>query len=208
MTHRDTLPLETDLAEDYFADPYEHCPRFENERFLLRLAESGDAEGLLSVYTDPAAQDTLTECSAWNCDFGYGAKTLAEMREHIGKWIESYKNRYFVRMTIFDKQSETVVGTIEAYRREEGSFCGGKICLRLDLHSDYENEKAIDNLLSLIIKNGIASFGADGIVTRATPVAAERIKALLKNGFVLSDEQLQDGHGWGITYGEFWVKTV
>jgi hypothetical protein len=113
-----------------------------------------------------------------------------------------------VRFAITHKQSQKAVGTIEAYRREEGSFFGGKICLRLDLSCDYENEKSIDELLSLIIKDGIKAFGADGIFTRATPIATERIKALEKNGFVLSDETLQDGHGWGVIYGDFWVKQI
>jgi adenylate kinase family enzyme/GNAT superfamily N-acetyltransferase len=198
-----------DVVRKYFTDDaYNQCPTFENEQFLLRLVEPGDAEDLLAVYADPKAQDILTDCSAWNCDFGYGAKGLTAMQDCIGKWIASYKNRSFVRMTIFDKQSQRAVGTIEAYRRAEGSFCGGKICLRLDLHSDYENEKAIDELLSLIVKDGIKTFGADGIVTRATPITAERIKALVKNGFILSDETLHDDHGWGVTYGDFWVKTV
>jgi RimJ/RimL family protein N-acetyltransferase len=190
------------------ADPYIQCPTFENERFLLRLVEPTDAEDLLLVYADPNAQDILTDCSAWNCDFGYGAKDLTAMQDCIGKWIASYENHSFVRMTIFDKQNQKAVGTIEAYRRAEGSFCGGKICLRLDLHSDYEEEKSIDELLSLIVKYGIKTFGADGIVTRATPIVVKRIKALVKNGFILSDETLHDDHGWGVTYGDFWVITV
>jgi hypothetical protein len=194
-------------VEDYFADPYIHCPTFKNERFLLRLVEQGDAVDLLSVYADPKAQEILTECSAWNCDFGYGAKDLTAMQDCIAKWIDAYKNRYFVRMTILDIQSQTAVGTIEVYHRAEDSFCGGKICLRMDLHSNYENENTIDELLSLIIKDGIKAFGADGIVTRATPIAAERINALAKNGFVLSEETLQ-GSQEGVTYGDFWVKTV
>jgi hypothetical protein len=189
-------------------DIYKIPPVFENERFLLRVVEPADAEDLLAVYADPAAQDILTECSAWNCDFGYGAKDLAAMQNYIGIWIDAYKNRFFVRMTILDKQSQKAVGTIEAFHRAEGSFCGNKICLRLDLHSDYENENAIDELLSLIIKDGIKLFGADGIVTRAIPVAAERIKALAKNGFVLSDEISVVDNQRGVTNRDFWVKTV
>ncbi|MDR0975199.1 MAG: N-acetyltransferase [Ruminococcus sp.] len=200
MNDNITLPLQTDTYTD--------CPVFESEHFLLRFVESTDAEDLLAVYADPTAQDILNECSAWNCDFGYGAKDLTAMQDCIGKWIEAYNYRCFVRMAITYKQSKKAVGTIEAFRSEKGSFFGGKICLRLDLHSNYENEKAIDELLSLIIKNGINTFGADGIVTRATPIAAERIKALEKNGFVLSDETLQDSHGWGITYRDFWMKTI
>jgi RimJ/RimL family protein N-acetyltransferase len=189
-------------------DPYTVCPTFENDRLLLRLVKPSDAEDLLAVYADPKAQEILNECSAWNCDFGYGAKTLTEMRECIGKWIEAYKYRCFIRMTIFDKHNQKAVGTIEAYHREEGSFCGNKICLRLDLLGRYENEETIDELLTLIIKYGITTFGADGVVTRATPIAAERINALAKNGFILSDETLHDAHGWGVTYSGFWVKTI
>jgi hypothetical protein len=198
MSEKIKNPLQT--------DPYTNCPVFESEHFMLRIVEPSDAEDLLAVYADPAAQDILNECSAWNCDFGYGAKDLTAMKDCIGKWIDAYKYRCFVRMSITHKQTAKAVGTVEVYYREEDSFFGGKICLRLDLLERYENESAIAELLSLIIKDGINTFGADGIVTRATPVAAERIKALVKTGFVLSDETMKDFHGWGVTYGDFWVK--
>jgi hypothetical protein len=40
----------------------------------------------------------LNECSAWGCDFGYGAKDLAAMQDCIGKWIAAYMYRAFVQM--------------------------------------------------------------------------------------------------------------
>jgi hypothetical protein len=150
----------------------------------------------------------LNECSAWNCDFGYGAKDLGAMQDCIGRWIEAYNYRIFVRMSIIDKQCPKVVGTTEFCHSKKGGFFDEKIFLRLDLHSGYENEKAIDEVLSLIIKEGIKPFGADGIITRAVPIAAGRVKALMKNGFVRSSETLRDSHGWKITYGDFWVKQI
>ena len=36
-------------------DVYTACPRLENDRFLLRLLETGDARDLLKVYSDERA---------------------------------------------------------------------------------------------------------------------------------------------------------
>ena len=36
-------------------NPYEKCPVFENEKYLLRYIEAGDAPDLLLVYSDEKA---------------------------------------------------------------------------------------------------------------------------------------------------------
>jgi DNA-binding transcriptional MerR regulator/DNA gyrase inhibitor GyrI len=190
---------------DKVTDIYINCPTFDSENFALRLIRQEDAADLLAVYADPNGQQILNECSAWACDFGYGAKNLPDMQRCISQWLEAYGHRVFVRLTVVDKRSGKAAGTLEAFRRGDGELFGGKICLRLDLKSQYENAETISELLALIIKDCVAPFGADGIVTRATPIATQRIKALNSNGFVLTDAKFQLNAD-STVYADYWVK--
>jgi RimJ/RimL family protein N-acetyltransferase len=186
---------------------YERAPAFESDHFLLRPVASGDAADLLAVYADPAVQGVLEACSAWNCMvYGYGAKTLADMEACIDFWQEEYKKKYYIRFAIVDKGRGVAVGTAEMYQREAGGFGGGMLCLRLDLCSAYETEPCIGELLGLSAADAAPAFGARGVFTRATSVASERIRALQHQGFARSGLSLPDGHGWGVVYGDFWVK--
>ena len=36
-------------------DVYKECPKFENDRYILRLTFRGDCDGLLKVYSDKKA---------------------------------------------------------------------------------------------------------------------------------------------------------
>lgn len=189
------------------ADPYAACPQFENERFLLRLVRLRDAEDLLRVYADPAAQEIIQDCGAWNCDFGYGAQTPAAMRACVQNWLAAYAMRGFIRMTIVDKQTGRAAGTIEAYKRGAAeAFFPNRVCLRIDLHSAYETRQTLDALLALILPGCLRAFQADGVFTRATPVAAARAAALRAQGFTLTDAVYPDSHGWGVTYADFYDR--
>jgi RimJ/RimL family protein N-acetyltransferase len=192
------------------ADPYVHCPTFENERFLLRLVEPSDAEDLLAVYADPAAQEILNECGGWNCLQGiaYGVKTLEEIKRGIDFWLAEYHKRWYIRFAIVDKESRKAVGTIELGVFPKGELFEDKAALRLDICSEHEKENDIYEMLPLMIQAAVKTYGANGIVTRAISVADERVRALKQHGFVLSDFTFTDGHGWGVTYGDFWVKTI
>ncbi len=44
---------------------YEECPRFENERWLLRFVKASDSEDLLKVYGD---KNALPFFNSDNCD--------------------------------------------------------------------------------------------------------------------------------------------
>ena len=64
---------------------------------------------------------------------------MEKMKEVLGFWDFSYKNRWFARLFIIDKGVSTVIGTIEMCLREsEDAF---------NQRSDYEKE---DMLLELV----------------------------------------------------------
>ena len=174
-------------------DPYRVCPVYESERFRLRLVEMDDAEALLECYKNPTVS---VRGSADNCTYGYGSQTLEEMREFIRRWLDAYRNRQFVRWSVVDKQKGEAVGTIEMFGGKRG-------ILRMDLHSDYEHASQIDEILDLILPDFFIRFDCPVIAAKAVPAAVERIAALKKHGFVLSDQPFVGGNG--TQYGDYWI---
>ena len=181
-------------------DVYEYCPEFENDKYLLRLISAEDTNDLLKVYSDASAVPFF---NGDNCDgdnFHY--KTLVRMKQAVDFWLFSYNERYFVRWTIFDKETMEAVGTIELFHREADEHfyeCG---LLRLDLRSDYEDAGQIADIISLIKDAAYDLFHCNIIATKAVPEAKERLKALQGLGFVASDKIIvgQDGTKYGDYY--------
>ena len=172
---------------------YEYCPKFENEKFLLRLISAEDTEDLLKVYSDTDAVPFFNSDNCNGDDFYY--KTLERMKQAVDFWIFSYNERYFVRWTIIDKETREAIGTIELFHREADEHfyeCG---LLRLDLRSDYENAGKIVNIISLIKEATYDLFYCNIIATKAVPEATERLQALSDLGFVASEKIIisQDG---------------
>lgn len=94
-------------------------------------------------------------------------------------WIYAYENGWFVRLSIVDLSTGCPVGTIELCYRD----CEDTGVLRLDLRSDYENETVISQILSLVAEPSYEWAGCTRLITKAKPIAAERIKALTSFGF-------------------------
>lgn len=76
-------------------NPYETCPVFENENYLLRLITPADAEDLLQVYSDEKAVPYFNSDNCNGDDFHY--TTLKRMQEAVQFWEFSYQHGYFVR---------------------------------------------------------------------------------------------------------------
>lgn len=167
---------------------YKFCPQFENERFLLRYVSENDCSDLLKVYSDV---DSVPFFNSDNCggdDFYYTSEE--RMLEAIKYWFFEYERKGFVRWSIIDKTSNEAIGTIELFHRKAKDYftkCG---LLRLDLRSDYESKDKIINILSPILAPTFTLFHCNKIATKAIPEAKERISALSKLGFALSDEKL------------------
>lgn len=181
---------------------YDQCPSIESENYQLRFVAEQDCGDLLAVYSDAAAVPLFNSDNCHGDDFHY--TTAERMAEAIRFWIWSYENGYFVRWSIVDKIAGCTVGTVELCRRASEDSYNGCVILRLDLRSDYEREEKLAEILGLIVPKAYGWFGSDRVITKAKPMAAERIKALRGAGFLPGNAPLI-GHD-GTQYGDYWVK--
>lgn len=185
-------------------NPYEECPVFEDERYLLRLVEPGDAEALLKVYSDEKAVPLFNSDNCHGDDFHY--TTLERMAQAIEFWLKEYADRGFVRWSIIDKSLGYAVGTIELFNRfshvptDYFNDCG---ILRLDLRSDYEKREEMKEILALILPEVKGMFQCRMVATKVMKIAEERRAAVEALGFERSVEVVR-GHE-GMVYGGYFV---
>ena len=177
---------------------YQTCPETQNERFLLRLAKEQDCKDLLKVYSDVKAVPLFNGDNCNGDDFHY--TTLERMQQAMSFWIWSYENGWFVRLSIVDITAACAVGTMElCYRDSEDTGV-----LRLDLRSDYESEAVISQILGLVVEPAYDWIGCSRLITKARPIAGERIKALTAFGFSPAGAPLI-GHD-GTEYGDYFER--
>lgn len=188
--------------------PYDKCPVLENDNYMLRLVEAGDAPDLLRVYSDEKAVPFFNSDNCNGDDFHY--TTLERMQSAIDFWLWAYKDRGFVRWAIVDRHARQAVGTIELFNRRasEGqkprdyfNECG---LLRLDLRSDHEETEKIGEILSLIVPLTYELFACQMVATKIPPAAAKRKEAAEQMGFRLSEEKLIGGDDNKV-YGDYYV---
>lgn len=180
---------------------YENCPVLENEKYMLRLVSPEDATDLQKVYGD---KNALPFFNSDNCNGdNFYNPTLEGMSEAIKFWILSYNDKYFVRFTIIDKLTSKAIGTIEMFNRVADDAFNGVGVLRLDVGSEYENQKVLLDILNLIIEPSYELFDCDTIITKAPLYAIERIEALKSYGFEKSEEYLI-GHSDNYPYRDYW----
>ena len=63
-------------------------------------------------------------------------------------------------------------------KKEKFDYVGKVGLLRIDLHSDYETQTRITEILEMIDNNFPEAFEINSIITKAVPLAENRIKAL------------------------------
>ena len=149
-------------------NPYEQCPIYESEHFLLRLVALEDAADLLPCYAEPSAS---VEASSEHCAYGYGSRTLEELQDFIRSWLEEYRARHFVRFAIVAKKSAKAIGTIEIF-----SMTKKLGVLRIDLPASYETCEIVTELLR-IADLFFEDFACKRIVTKFFPAAEEALHA-------------------------------
>lgn len=165
----------------FSTSPYERCPIFESESFILRLVNESDAENLLKCYSDLSAVKLM---NSDNCINNFHYKTIDEMKDCILFWLKEYESKAYIRFSIIDKQIQKAVGTIEIFGRKETDEKDIKFgVLRIDLCSGYEKRSYITELLQISNEHFYNMFGVRHIITKAIPAAAERISALTGSGF-------------------------
>lgn len=183
-------------------NPYEKCPVYENENFLLRLVESSDAPDLLRVYADEKAVPYFNGDNCHGDDFHY--TSLERMQSAVDFWLFSYRSGYFVRWAILDKKAGEAVGTIELFNRSSQDYFNHCGLLRLDLRSDYERRESILDILSLIVPHSFEAFGCTMLATKIPSFASERKWAAQQLGFTASAEKMIGGDD-GKTYTDYYV---
>lgn len=171
---------------------YEQCPILENDFFKVRFVSEDDCPALLKIYSDKEAVRLFNSDNCDGDDFYY--TTPERMKQAIDFWLYSYKEKFFVRFSIIDKKTSTVIGTFEIFKRIADDYFTNCGLLRLDLASDYEKREIVDELLTLVTEPIFEWFDCKMIATKAIPEAAERIVALKKHGFALSEEKLIGTH--------------
>ena len=175
-----------------FMNVYKNCPILESENFLLRFVDIGDADDLLLVYSDLKSVSLFNSDNCGGDDFYY--TTIERMKEAIEYWIWEYSRKGFVRWSIIDKNNKQIIGTVELFKRKAKDYFNDCAVLRLDLRSDYEKCNIIAELLCLIISDTFKIFKCKMIATKAFPQSDERLTALKRVGFKLSDEILIGTH--------------
>jgi hypothetical protein len=160
-------------------DPYEKCPEYESVNFFLRLVSMDDAEDLFACYSDPEAQKFF---NADHCTSDFKFSTLGHMKAYMAGWMDAYKKRHFIRYSIIDKNIGKAIGTMEIF----GGARGGKRdefgVLRIDIQHEYENEASLDELIK-ISDSFFYDVSTERFITKAIPEAAQRINALIQNGY-------------------------
>ena len=120
---------------------YKECPTIENEDFEIRLFREEDCHDYLKVYGD---KNALPYFNSDNCDgdnFFYD--TEEKMKKALEFWQMSYENGWFARMSIVDKKKSEVIGSVELCLRVSDDDFNNMGILRVDVRSDYENEKEL-----------------------------------------------------------------
>lgn len=180
--------------------PYEKCPIFENEKYLLRFIETSDASDLLALYSD---EKNLPFFNSDNCNGNFHCTLLEHVQDMIEAWQFEYNQKEFVRWSIIDKDIQHAIGTIELFKRQADDFFNNCGILRLDLRCDYEQTEHIFNILSLIIPSSFTLFNCQTIATKVPQFAFKRKLAIEQLGFTASEENLV-GHD-GKTYRDYFI---
>lgn len=186
-------------------NPYEKCPVYENEAYLLRLVEPSDVPDLFLVYSDEKAVPFFNSDNCNGDNFHY--TSLERMQSAIGFWRLAYDQNAFVRWSIIDKGNSQAIGTIELFNRKSNDYFHNCGLLRLDLRSDYENEESILLILSLIVPPAFELFGCSMIATKIPPYALSRKAAAESFGFQASPEKLIGGDDKK-EYGDYYVQLI
>lgn len=180
---------------------YEKCPELENEKFVIRCIQKEDCDDLWKVYSDKYA---LPFFNSDNCDgdnFYYATKE--KMAEAIAFWNMAYKEGWFARFSIVDKDVSCVIGTVELCLRVSEDVFHNMGILRVDVRSDYEQHNMLYDIFSLITPKIEEMLGCKGVLTKAPIYAVERIEAIQKVGFTRSEHLLVGKTGYG--YDGYWT---
>ncbi len=171
------------------SDPYAKCPEFDTEHFHLRQVCEEDAEDLLCFYGDLSGW--MFNGNTWcNGIFASTHATVEEMRKCIRSWLDEYKNKFYIRLSVIDKAAGKPIGTIEVFDNLDRAKRGA--ALHIDLSAPYETQACITELLALADKEFFRLFGFKYLIVWAAPDAKERIAALRSAEYKLFESETRE----------------
>lgn len=154
-------------------NPYIDCHVTQTESFAIRLIDKKDSVSLFKCYHNKDCVELMNDD---NCDFGFYVDTVEKMEETVGYWIDFYNKKYFIRFSIVDRKTQIAVGTIEGFAGDDG-------VLRVDILTEFENQKCLSEIFDFAKKNFYEYFGNKRIFTKAVDKATQRRKALNSCGW-------------------------
>ena len=89
-----------------------------------------------------------------------------------------------------------MIGTVELCLRVSKDEFNNMGILRLDVRSDYEQEKVLYEIFSLIASRVEEMLGCKGVITKVPIYAVERMKAVQRAGFVKAEHFLIGKNGY------------
>ena len=179
---------------------YENCPILQNNKFILRPVDDRDLSDLFKVYSDKKAVPFFNSDNCDGDNFYYATKE--RMTDAIDFWQSAYEKQWFARWSIMDKSSEKVIGTIELCRRASEDAFNDAAILRIDVRSDYEKERVLSEICSLIIPPVFDLFDCLQVITKVPIYAVERTLAMQKAGCRKSEHLLIGKTGYA--YDGYW----
>ena len=160
---------------------YEKCPTLENENYVICLFSPDDLEDLLKVYSDKNALPFFNSDNCHGDNFFYDTKE--KMQKALEFWKMSYENGWFVRFSIYDKKSATVIGTAELCVRVSDDVFNNTWILRVDVRSDFEKADVLFEIFAIVSNFLSQNFPNQKIITKVPLYAVERIKAVTQAGW-------------------------
>lgn len=168
-------------------DVFQNCPIYQSDRFEIRKMEMKDAHELFRCYSNPqAARYFNGDC----CGDDFYYTDYEKFLECMKFWESRYQVRDFVRFTIVDQKQKEIAGMVEICPSYKYSADGSKIgILRIDLLPEYENEKMLNELLTLILEHIYEDFEVQAVLMKAQEYATARRNILKKFHFVAAMDE-------------------
>lgn len=181
-------------------NPYKIGTTYESDKFYYRQVKISDAQSLLACYSDERAVSLF---NSDNCASDFYYRRKIEMINCIKFWNSEYKSKYYIRYAVIDKNSKIAIGTLEFFAKKTSHSEYGRVgVLRIDLCTEYESQEMINDILIMVEENFVRDFDVDVIITKAIPLAFERIDSLRGNSYKKIEEK-------GIVnYEHYYLKTV
>lgn len=168
-------------------NPFEECPFYRTEHFLMRKLRKEDTERLFACYSDPEAAKFFNgDC----CGDDFYYTDMEKFRECVEYWLSRYEAEDFVRWSIQDKKWQILIGTIEVCPSMKYAADGKEMgILRIDLKSEYEKQDVLEELLDELLKHIREDFHVSSVLMKFPKNADERQKLIKRYCFVPAKDE-------------------